>query len=118
MYWIWLAFKFITNLRFPKDKSVHGIIERRYGRAEVTLLRNWEKEWKRHEKALHDLQFLRKCTLYGVFPKFLRFRLYNRRLENAEFYRRWQKELLLKEVQQKEKLVSMHDKRRLEYVFC
>ena len=117
MYWLWLAFKFLTFLRFPKNKNVYNVIERRYGRAELLSLRQWEKEWKRHEKALQDLQFLRKCTLYGVFPKFLRFKLYNRRLENAEFYRRWQKELLLKEIAEKERLVSLYDKRRIEVGF-
>ena len=77
----------------------------------------WEREWKLYEKVTLDVQFLRKCAVYEVFPKFLRFKLYNRRLENAEFYRQWQKQLLLKEISEKERLVQLHDKKRLDIGF-
>ena len=49
-------------------------------------------------KANLDIEYLKKCKIFNVIPKFLRFKLYKRSLHSAKFYKSWQSKLLLKEI--------------------
>lgn len=56
------------------------------------------------EKKLNcDLEFLKACRTNEVAPKFIRFKLFNRNLENTEFYNEWQMHLLDIEIKSKQK---------------
>jgi len=50
-----------------------------------------------------------KCKTYGVLPKFLRFKLYKRSLQNTNFYKSWQNKLLNKEISFKRSAVRRLD---------
>ena len=115
MLWMCLALKFITLLRFPKRIPVTSVITQRYGHPVLRTFRIWEKSWRRLEKTRQDLNFLERCVLYNVTPGFLRFRLYNRRLENQLFYRDWQRELLNKEIVLKQDQIKTLENDRLRY---
>ena len=73
MLWLFYALKFISLLRFPKSVPATTTLYRRYGQPVLTLLRKWEKTWRKFEKAKQDLVFLNRCELYDVIPKFLHF---------------------------------------------
>ena len=47
-----------------------------------------------------DVDFLKRCKIFGVTPKFIRFRLYKRCLHKSAFYKKkWQCKLLLRELE-------------------
>ena len=49
---------------------------------------------KKLRKAELDIEFLKTCKIYGIFPKFLRFKLYKRSLHSSSAYKTFQGELL------------------------
>ena len=106
MLWMFFALKFICLLRFPKNTPVTTVISRRYGHPVLRNFRLWERSWRRLEKTKQDLDFLERCILFNVTPKFLRFRLYNRNLEGHRFYREWQQDLLHKEITVKQQQIK------------
>ena len=109
---MFFALKFICLLRFPRNTPVTTAISQRYGHPVICSFRLWEKSWRRLEKTKQDLDFLERCILYYVTPKFLSFRLYNRNLEGHRFYREWQKDLLHKEITTKQRQIKrLHDER-------
>ena len=112
MLWLFFALKFIWLLRFPKSTPVVTTLCRRYGQPILAQFRRWEKVWRKLEKTKQDLIFLQRCELYDVVPKFLHFRLYNRRLERSQFYLNWQKQLLQRETRTKEKQVKRLENER------
>ena len=101
--WIVLfyALQFIKLIRFPNGKPIAEIITSRYGRDSWMLIRRWENALRKFQKAKLDVIFLEKCVLYGLIPKFLRFKLFNRRFHREQFYREWQTSLLERELQAK-----------------
>ena len=46
------------------------------------------------EKAKLDVDFLKRCKIFDVTPKFLRYRLYKLCLHKSAFYNKWQWKLL------------------------
>ena len=75
------------------------------------------------DKAKLDVEFLHKCRIYNVFPKFLRFKLYKSQLYQTKFYESCQKKLLASEIKSKEctvrklgdVLVSLSDELRSRF---
>ena len=106
MWWLVLSLQFLVKLRFPANESTSGVIIRRYGRATWHNVRKWEKNLKKWEKAKLDVIFLERCVMYGLTPKFVRFRLYKRHLQERQFYKEWQSHLLQNELNTKRKLVD------------
>ena len=53
-----------------------------------------------------DLEFLEKCKIFNLIPKFLRFRLYKRALHHSKLYESWQNKLLVNEIRSKRHRVS------------
>ena len=87
---IGLVFLFIIRIRFPRGKSIADIIRNRYGEAFVKKIRRFEKCDFKLRKCHLDLRFLLDCKKNGVIPKFLRFKLANRHLNNSHVYRKCQ----------------------------
>jgi len=103
-----LAILFILRLRLGSNVNVFNTIRSRYGEEGVRLLRKYETLSRKVKKTELDLEFLQKCKIYNVFPKFLRFKLYKRALHTAKFYKAWQSKLLVNEIQSKRKYLATH----------
>ena len=105
------AFNFLINLRIKQlDKSVPLHIRSRYGDNGVQLYRAFEKSSRSLEKNKLDLDFLTKCKVYNIFPKFLRFKLYKRSLQTSKFYKAWQSKLLVHEINFKKRAISSSER--------
>src|ERR1700755_1209609 len=99
-----LILLFIIKTRFPKDRNVYDIIKKRYGPDTLKLLRTVKTTNKKSEKLKLELQFLRKCKAYEVIPKFIKFKLFTKRLYNSNLYKGFQFKLLLNEINFKKKI--------------
>ena len=82
-----------------------NLIRERYGQDGIRLFHQIEDNRRKLEKLLLDRDFLIKCKIYNVFPKFLRFKLYKGSLENSKFYKSWQTKLLNNEINEKRKAI-------------
>ena len=98
---VFFAFKFLVNLRFKQSCA-----RSKYGEDGYHLLRKYCDLLRKTAKISLDIDFLVKCKVYGVFPKFLRFKLYKRCLHNSNFYKSWQNKLLSKELSSKRKTLK------------
>ena len=98
-----IVFMFISRLRFPNDQPISNIIRTRYGNAVLQDMRKLEKLDMKYRKALLDIVFLNKCLENGVIPRFLNFKLANRRLRSSATYRICQVQLLNQELIEKHK---------------
>ena len=97
---------FIIRIRFPRGKSIADIIRNKYGEAFVKKLRMFEKCNFKLRKCHLDPRFLLDCKKSGVIPKFLRFKLANRHLNNSHVYRKCQLRLLEEEIKSKRKRIN------------
>ena len=96
-----LALIFILKLRFPKTYSIKDIITRRYGNRTLGVFRQYEKAKFKLEKAKLDIDFLKKCEHFEVFPRFLQFKLSSSRLRCSTAYKQCQLRLLRAELRNK-----------------
>ena len=103
---IGLVYLFIIRIRFPRGKSIADIIRNRYDQAFVKIIRRFEKCDFKFRKCYLDLRFLLDCKKNGVIPKFLRFKLANRHLNNSHVYRKCQLRLLEEEIKSKRKRIN------------
>ena len=74
-----LAFWFILRLIKRSSHYVPKIIDSHYGTEARAEVRKIEKVVCKIEKRKADAEFIKICILYQIFPKFLRFKLYNKR---------------------------------------
>lgn len=114
-----LILRFLLLLK-PTRESLFDIISRDHGRATVKEIFNLIADEKKKVKCDLDINFLQTCKSSDIFPKFLRFKLYKKSLQNSQLYRKWQNELLDQELnfkkgRQRELDRSRTDKRRLLY---
>ena len=77
-----------------------------YGADCLRLYRKLHNSSIKLNKLELDLDFLTKCKVYNVIPKFLRFKLYKKSLHNTNFYSSWQTKLLNNEIKFKKKNIS------------
>ena len=101
-----LVILFLLKVRFPKGKSIKNVITRRYGPQVLNIFRKYEKTTFKLKKNLADLEFLNKCKIYNVIPKFLYFKLYKSTLLNSKLYKKWQHKLLNYEIDSKQKQIK------------
>ena len=123
---IGIVFLFLVRLRFPKGKSITNIIRNRYGNDIVRHTRNFEKIDYRLTKCEVDITFLESCQKNNFTPKFLQFRLSNKKLQTSSAYIACQQRLLKEEINQKKsrlrhlkteiELVRVHLKARLNRI--
>ena len=97
--------KFLLMLKPSKDK-LYDLIARDHGRKRLKDVFCYIATEKKKEKCLLDLKFLSTCKTDGIFPKFLRFKLYKKTLHNKSFYRSWQTQLLDQELKCKKRRVA------------
>ena len=90
MFFIAPVFTFILKLRFPVNRSVRDVIQRRYGATELRCFRGLDL---RCCELAADIQFLETCESNDLTSKFFKFKLAARNL-------RYQRKLLKKEISQ------------------
>ena len=117
-----IGFVLIFLLSILKGRQINFIsyLRDRYDSNLVKCYRRLEDLSKKLVKINLDIDFLKKCKIYNVVPKFLRFKLYKKSLASASFYRAWQiklldSELLDKVKQAKDLETTVH---RLNNEFC
>ena len=88
----------VARLKFPAQDSIIKILRRRYGDGLVKKIRKFEKFDFKYRKALLDLEFLQSCKKEKLIPKFLQFKVGNKRLESSEAYLSCQRRLLNQEM--------------------
>jgi len=103
-----LVFIFLARLKFPSHLSIGEVIRIRYGNEVLKIIRDFEKLDFKYRKVLLDLKFLEECRKYNVIPKFLRFRLANRNLQNSNAYLTCQKRLLQEEISNKKSKIRIY----------
>ena len=89
---------FLLKIRFPKQISIAQTIRNRYNHEILLTFRDLEHHDAKLGKVKLDLHFLNCCKTFGVFPKFLCFKLYRKTLYNTELYNRWRTKLLDQEI--------------------
>ena len=94
---------FLLNLRASAIGNVYHYVRDKYGISPMKSVYKLSGLRKKLEKAKLDSEFLITCKTYNVFPKFLRFRLYKKSLEDSSIYRSWQAKLLSNEIGSKKK---------------
>ena len=91
-------FLFVARLRFPAQDSIIKILRRHYGDGLVKKVRKFEQFDLKYRKALLDLEFLQPCKKEKLIPKFLQFKVGNKRLESSQVYLSCQRRLLNQEM--------------------
>ena len=88
----------LLNIRFRNGAPLHGIIRDRYGQSIVQVVRRLEHATIHLEESNHQSKFLQQCKTYNLTPKFLNFKLYNKRLHTYDDYIAYQRKLLDNEI--------------------
>ena len=99
-----LVFMVIAKWRFPAQFSIPHVIRKRYGNKVLKDIRRLEKLDFKYRKCMLDLDFLNGCTLSGVIPKFLQFKMPNTNLKSSPEYYNSQLRLLNAEMKHKQSL--------------
>ena len=97
---------FVLKLKFPSNVPISTYIKNKYGHYTLQKFRKWERLRLKIDKCTCDQDFLNKCKIYNIFPKFLYFKLYDKNIYNSEIYLKFQHKLLSNEIKKKNKLLS------------
>ena len=92
---------FIARIRFPPGKSLAAILNQRYNNGALEWFRKFQRLELKLGKAKLDLDFLSTCKKRSVIPRFLWFKVANRRLRTSSAYRQCQTKLLQDEINAK-----------------
>ena len=104
-----LAISFVVKLRFPPYKTLNSIIVERYGVDCLKAVRKYQNIHLKLLKNNENLKFLLCCQNNQLTPKFLQFKLYSKDIRNREDYKRYQRQLLTKEIEQKRAYQQNYD---------
>jgi len=99
-----LVLTFLIKLRC-RNQDIFNFIRDRYDENALRTFKSYLKISRKLLKAELDLDFLTKCKVYNIFPKFLRFKLYKKCLQSSNYYRSWQCKLLCNEIQFKRRTI-------------
>ncbi|CAF1171694.1 unnamed protein product [Didymodactylos carnosus] len=77
-----------------------------YGECALIRFRYIERKTIKLVKAQCDIEFLRYCLIHSLTPKFVRFKLSNKKLQNSSKVKAFQRQLLTTEYIQKLKVVK------------
>ena len=102
------VFTFLLRCRFPRNQSIANVLNRRYGYRTTQLFRKLEKSSKQYMKATLDKDFLLRCKIYDVTPKFMKFKLYRKCLHNSTFYKSCLQQLMEMEISFKKRKIDEH----------
>ena len=98
----------LWRLRCPRPPT--DVLVSRYGRPTLNTYRKLEKLDHKIDKLRHDISFLQRCREYGIIPKFLKFKIYDKNFNRTETYKEWQNSLLMREIRvQTNKLNKLMD---------
>ena len=89
---------FVARLRFPAQDSIIQILRSRYGDGLVKKVWKFEKFDFKYRKSLLNLEYLESCKKEKLIPKFLQFKVANKRLEPSEAFLSCQRRLLNQEM--------------------
>ena len=103
------VFLFLARLRFQAQDSIIRILRRRYGDDLVKKDQKFQKFDFKYRNALLDLEFLQSYKKEKLIPKFLQFKVANKRLESSEVYLSCQRHLLNQEISIKYKTIRELD---------
>ncbi len=95
------ALIFIIRIRFPPGTSLAMILNNRYNNEALQTFRKFQRLELKLGKAKLDLEFLTTCKKRSVIPRFLWFKVANRRLRTSSAYRQCQNKLLQDEINAK-----------------
>ena len=101
-----LILKLIFKLRFPVRISFADTTRRRYGHDVLELFRTLERTTIKLFKAKADLDFLETFRDTDLVPRFLQFKLANRRLTSSSEALRSRRRLLDVEIRSKNRRVA------------
>ena len=93
-----LVFLFLARICFPKTKSIPSIIWRTNGDKVLIEVRQFEKLDYKLRKVQLYLDFLCKCKESDAIPKFLSFRLPNKKLQDSLTCKNCQRNFLITEI--------------------
>ena len=92
---------FILGLRFPPGSSVRRILSARYGQATLNRFRRLEQADLNYKKLRADIDIFETCVTDRSVPKFLRFKVYKKKLRSTNEYQYYQHKLFKKELEAK-----------------
>ena len=69
--------KCIYRIKTKNSYSIIDTIKKKYGRQTLKLYRELEKNKLKYLRTERSCEFLRKCLLYQIVPKFIRFKPYD-----------------------------------------
>ena len=101
-----LALLYILKLKLKISPNGFDYFNKSYGTQGLRCYRNALNSSTRLCKLSLDKEFLVKCKIFGLTPKFLRFKLYKKSLLTSRLYKKWQLELLENEINLKNKYLS------------
>ena len=101
-----LSVLFIIKLWSGSNQNLDEYVLKKYGGEKLKYVRKLIQLEKRLAKVHLDLDFLLKCNAFNIIPKFLRFKLHRKALQSASFYRKWQNELLITEINWKKRTIA------------
>ena len=101
----YFVISFILLLRLSKG-SLFDLIGRQHGRSTTKAALNLIADEKKKVKCTEDLSFLTSCKTFGIFPKFLRFKLYKKTLHGSKLYKNFQTQLLDNEIKEKKRRIT------------
>ncbi len=105
---IFWALNFIIRIRFPPGKSLATILNNRYNNSALEAFRKFQRLELKLGKAKLDLEFLSTCKKRSVIiPRFLWFKVANRRLRTSSAYRQCQNKLLQDEINANHALIRV-----------
>ena len=88
----YFVIKFLFLLQFGKS-TLFDVITRNHGAQSRKLAFRCIDIHKKLRKAELDVEFLKTCKTYDIFPKFLRFKLYKKYLHSSNAYKAFQYQL-------------------------
>ena len=103
---LFFVIKFLFFLKFGKS-TLFDVISRNHGPHSRKLVFRCIDVAKKLSKGELDIDFLKTCKTYDIFPKFLRFKLYKKALHTSDSYKTFQCQLLNGELSSKEKRISI-----------
>ena len=74
-------------MRFPRSQSIADDIRKRWGDKSLKKVKKFERLDDQVKKYQLDIEFVKTCHKYNVFPNFLRIRITNKTLKDSLTYR-------------------------------
>ena len=86
-YIIAIVLLFIIRCRFPKSRSLTGVIRSRYDNHVLKIIRKYEKYDYKICKLSVDIEFLNNCLNHDLCPPFLKYKMSSKRLQTSDKYK-------------------------------